>query len=75
MIRTVENFSISMVYGLFYFGRGRLSSMGLSKFVKFDALAQDYLNGTMQFAPVIYSRWHQFTTVSWRTGYQALLTK
>ncbi|XP_045026134.1 LOW QUALITY PROTEIN: uncharacterized protein LOC116915620 [Daphnia magna] len=50
VIRSIENFSIAIVYGLYYFGKGHLSLENYARFIRYDSLAQDYLNATQQFS-------------------------
>ncbi|XP_046635903.1 uncharacterized protein LOC124314670 [Daphnia pulicaria] len=59
VIRSIENFSIAIVYGLYYFGKGHLSLDNYARYVRYDSLAQvylsswlnkDYLNATQQFS-------------------------
>jgi hypothetical protein len=60
IICAVENFSIATVYGLYYFGRGRLGLESFSMFVRYDSLAQDYLMATQHFLLVIYEDYTSF---------------
>ena len=50
IIKSIESYSISMVYGLYYFGKGVLSNVSLVQYIKFDCLAKDYLNATRMFS-------------------------
>ena len=50
IIRAVENYSISMVYGLYYYGKGYISNVSFIQFIRFDSLAEDYLNATKSFS-------------------------
>ncbi|XP_065560330.1 receptor-type guanylate cyclase gcy-27-like isoform X3 [Artemia franciscana] len=60
IIKSIENFSISIVYGLYYFGRGRLTAYSYARFVRFDSLAYDYLNASQQFSPLIFRDYANF---------------
>ncbi|KAF4519256.1 hypothetical protein B566_EDAN002144 [Ephemera danica] len=50
MLRAVENFSLTMVYGMFYLGKGQLELESFAAFVRHDALARDYLRAAHHFA-------------------------
>jgi hypothetical protein len=56
----VENFSIATVYGLYYFGRGKLGLESFTMFVHYDSLAQDYLIATQHLSLVIYEEYRRF---------------
>lgn len=56
----VENFSIATVYGLYYFGRGRLGLESFSMYVHYDSLAQDYLVATQHFSLIIHEDYRTF---------------
>lgn len=60
IIYAVENFSIATVYGLYYFGRGKLGLESFSMFVHYDSLAQDYLTATQHFSLIIYEEYQRF---------------
>ena len=57
---TVENFSIATVYGLYYFGRGKLGLQSFANFVHHDSLAQDYFVATQRLLLVIFEEYHNF---------------
>lgn len=40
VIRCIENFSIAIVYGLYYFGKGHLSQENYALYIRYDSLAQ-----------------------------------
>ena len=40
VIRCIENFSIAIVYGLYYFGKGHLSLENYALYIRYDSLAQ-----------------------------------
>ena len=42
VIRCIENFSIAIVYGLYYFGKGHLSQENYALYIRYDSLAQVY---------------------------------
>jgi hypothetical protein len=48
------------VYGLYYFGRGKLGLESFSMFVHYDSLAQDYLMATQHFSLIIYEEYKIF---------------
>ena len=60
LIRCIENFSIAIVYGLYYFGKGHLSQDSYIKYVRYDSLAQDYLNATQQFSAASHQSFEAF---------------
>ena len=60
VIRCIENFSISIVYGLYFFGKGHLNQENYARFVQYDALAQDYLNATQQFSSTSSESYNNF---------------
>jgi len=60
IICAVENFSIATVYGLYYFGRGRLGLESFSMFVHHDSLAQDYFMATQHFSLIIHEEYRSF---------------
>lgn len=49
-----------MVYGLYYYGKGSLSQKSFTKFVKYDSLAEDYLNATQSFSLDILKDYEHF---------------
>ncbi|OXA58781.1 Atrial natriuretic peptide receptor 1 [Folsomia candida] len=67
VIRAIENYSISMVYGLYYFGKGSLSQNSYNKYVTYDSLAADYLNSTKSYSPEINSAWERYIGQAWRS--------
>ncbi|KAJ9595267.1 hypothetical protein L9F63_027348, partial [Diploptera punctata] len=56
----LENFSIATVYGLYYFGRGKLGLENFANFVRYDSLAQDYLVATQRLLLVILEEYNNF---------------
>ncbi|KAI9565481.1 hypothetical protein GHT06_009273 [Daphnia sinensis] len=60
VIRSIENFSIAIVYGLYYFGKGHLSLENYARFIRYDSLAQDYLNATQQFSTTSVNTYQNF---------------
>jgi len=75
IVRAIENYSISMVYGLYYFGKGKLSQSSFNKYIQFDSLANDYLNGTKSFSPEIASLWERYVGIMWKSGYDNLAAR
>lgn len=57
MIRAIEHLGISMVFGEQYFGRGDLDQSSYIAFVTNDALGQDFLNASQNFAFWIGTRY------------------
>ena len=57
MIRAIEHLGISMVFGEQYFGRGDLDQSSYIEFVTNDALGQDFLNSSQNFAYWIKDRY------------------
>ncbi|XP_054287526.1 uncharacterized protein LOC129003258 [Macrosteles quadrilineatus] len=51
LLRSIENFGISMVYGINYFGAGNLHGKSYIKFVKHSFIGQDVLNATFHYVP------------------------
>lgn len=60
IICAVENFSIATVYGLYYYGRGKLGLESFSMFVHYDSLAQDYLVAIQHFSLIIHEEYSSF---------------
>ena len=56
MIRAIEHLGISMVFGEQYYGRGELDQSSYIEFVTNDALGQDFLNQSQNFAYWIKDR-------------------
>ncbi|PSN38764.1 hypothetical protein C0J52_08888, partial [Blattella germanica] len=52
--------SIATVYGLYYFGKGKLGLQNFAHFVHYDSLAEDYLNATQHLLLIIQEEYHQF---------------
>jgi hypothetical protein len=50
VLRSIENFGISMVYGLNFFGRGVLQPDNYLQYVRHDVLGTDLLNSSLKFA-------------------------
>ncbi|CAB3385269.1 Hypothetical predicted protein [Cloeon dipterum] len=50
ILRSIENFGISMVYGLNFFGRGVLQPHNYLQYVRHDVLGTDLLNSSLKFA-------------------------
>ena len=50
MLRALENLGIRQVYGLRYFGQGSLSHDVFIKYIRHSALAEGYLNASLNFA-------------------------
>jgi hypothetical protein len=50
ILRSIENFGISIIYGLNFFGRGRLQSDSYLQYVRHDVLGTDLLNSSLKFA-------------------------
>ncbi|KAG8330393.1 hypothetical protein J6590_064845 [Homalodisca vitripennis] len=51
LLRSIENFGISMAYGINYFGAGVLPNSSYIQFVKHSFIAQDVLNTTFNYVP------------------------
>ncbi|CAG7827522.1 unnamed protein product [Allacma fusca] len=60
MMKTIENFSISLVYGFYYYCRGHLSNRSLARYVRYDSLAEEYLNTTMYFSSDVFQKYGKF---------------
>ena len=69
MIRAIEHLGISMVFGEQYFGRGDLDQSSYIEFVTNDALGQDFLNSSQNFAywikdrSVLLAKWQESNSV------------
>ncbi|XP_037085079.1 uncharacterized protein LOC119105708 [Pollicipes pollicipes] len=63
MIRAIEHLGISMVFGEQYFGRGDLDQSSYIEFVTNDALGQDFLNSSQNFAYWIKDRYVQLQSM------------
>ncbi|XP_035704900.1 uncharacterized protein LOC110846831 [Folsomia candida] len=50
LLRSVENFGISVVYGINYFGRGQITRPNHIEFIRKDTLGMEYFNSSMEFA-------------------------
>ncbi|XP_071446194.1 uncharacterized protein [Hetaerina americana] len=55
LLRSIENGGISMVYGINFFGRGKLPSRNYIQYVRHDALSSDLLSGALNFVPSLHS--------------------
>jgi hypothetical protein len=75
IIRAIENYSVSTVYGLYFFGKGKLSQSSFNKYIQYDSLAADYLNGTKSFSPEIASLWAKYVGSTWKTGFETLVER
>lgn len=72
IIRCIENYSISMIYGMYYFGKGMLTQSSYNKFIQFDSLAADYLNATKSFSPEVTVLWDRLIGQNWKQGFSQL---
>ncbi|ODN05186.1 Atrial natriuretic peptide receptor 1, partial [Orchesella cincta] len=72
IIRCIENYSISMIYGLYYFGKGKLSQSSYNKYIQYDSLAADYLNATKSFSPEVTVLWDRLIGQYWKGGFANL---
>jgi len=50
LLRSAENFGISLVYGINYFGRGELTPPNYIEYIRHDVLGMDYLNSSLEMA-------------------------
>jgi len=72
IIRAIENYSVAMVYGLYYFGKGSLTQGSYNKYITFDSLASDYLNATKSFSPEVNAAWERYIGQVWKSkGFEA----
>lgn len=51
LLRSIESFGISSVFGINYFGRGKLSTESFISFIRHDVLARDLLNASLNYVP------------------------
>lgn len=51
LLRSIEFFGISSVHGINYFGRGVLPNEFYTKYIRYDALAKDLLNASLNYVP------------------------
>ncbi|XP_046389564.1 uncharacterized protein LOC124158484 [Ischnura elegans] len=59
LLRSIENGGISMVYGINFFGRGKLQRANYIQYVKHDALSADLLNGALNFVPSLQTAYQK----------------
>lgn len=62
LLRAAEHTSISMVYGLHYFGLGLLPAHCFSRWARHDALSVAHLQSAKLFSPAVGLRLAQFDT-------------
>lgn len=60
MLYSVENLSISQVYGLSYLSLGHLSVGDFAAYVKHDTLGHEYLSSARNFSPVVRDQYVKF---------------
>lgn len=52
LLRSIENVGISVVFGINYFGRGKLTINNHIKYIRRDTLGTEYLNSSLEFSLV-----------------------
>lgn len=61
LIRSIENIGVSAVYGINYFGRGRLGNEGYVNYIKHDVLGKDLLNSSLNYVPYLKEEYRNLT--------------
>ncbi|CAH0563810.1 unnamed protein product [Brassicogethes aeneus] len=61
LLKSIENIGISSVYGVNYFGKGKLRSEYYEKFIRHDAIAKDLLNTSLNYVVKMRSDYEQFS--------------
>uniref|UniRef100_A0A1B6MQA4 guanylate cyclase n=1 Tax=Graphocephala atropunctata TaxID=36148 RepID=A0A1B6MQA4_9HEMI len=62
LLRSIENFGISMAFGINYFGAGSLPNNSYIQFVKHSFIAQDVLNTTFNYVPQLRKTYYNLNT-------------
>lgn len=61
LLRSIESTGIASVYGVNYFGKGLLNGSNYVKYIKYDALGKDLLNGTFNYVPSMKAIYRRLT--------------
>ncbi|RZC42938.1 uncharacterized protein BDFB_008937, partial [Asbolus verrucosus] len=61
LLKSIENTGIASVYGVNYFGRGVLKSANYTSYIKYDAIAKDLLNTSLNFVPQMKAEYKKLT--------------
>lgn len=60
-MRSIESTAIASVYGVNYFGRGLLAGENYINYIRYDAIAKDLLNGSLNYVPSIKKIYKRLT--------------
>lgn len=51
LLRSIESFGLSSVFGINYYGRGKLSPESFVSYIRHDVIAKDLLNASLNYVP------------------------
>lgn len=61
LLKSIESTGIASVYGVNYFGRGILARESYIAYIKYDSIARDLLNGSLNYVPSIKNVYKRLT--------------
>ena len=59
LLRAIENIGIAVVYGIRYYGTGRITHDNYVQFIRHDALGFEYIDQSKNFVPQVRHHHHQ----------------
>ena len=59
LLRAIENIGIAVVYGIRYYGTGRITHDNYVQFIRHDALGFEYIDQSKNFVPQVQHHHNQ----------------